>query len=71
MCYLQVWLLKLHWMCDTASTLIDNVYSNAIDKERDVFFLYRKILLQKIIEKQNIKYKIIYRNYSNPPPPLT
>ena len=33
-------------------------------------FLYRKILLQKIIEKQNIKNtKTIYRNYSTPPPP--
>ena len=33
-------------------------------------FLYRKILLQKINEKQNIKNtKTIYRNYSTPPPP--
>ena len=36
----------------------------------NIFFSYRKILLQKIIEKQNIKNtKTIYRNYSNPPPP--
>ena len=40
------------------------------------FFLYRKILLQKIIERQNIKNtkntKTIYRNYSTtPPPPIT
>ena len=35
-------------------------------------FLYRKILLQKINEKQNIKNtKTIYRNYSTPPPPIT
>ena len=38
-----------------------------------LFFLYRKILLQKIIEKQNIKNtkntKTIYRNYSTTPPP--
>ena len=33
-------------------------------------YLYRKILLQKIIEKQNIKNtKTIYRNYSTTPPP--
>ena len=42
-------------------------------KTNTLIFLYRKILLQKIIEKQNIKNtkntKIIHRNYSTPPPP--